>query len=454
MKRTFILLLFLNICALVFAQNIKIKQSNYEKVAVSVGTDSLLVEEISVAEGVFSQITMAGYDASNNPGAPQLPLLSKLLQIPVCDSVIATVTNAQYTEYNAAGLGILHPLYPAQPSRSKSETNPPFLFNQQIYTTNAFYALPLVNVEKAGVRRDVALANVYFSPVQYNPVTNRIRIYTQIEVEFTFVNIDMISTNRLEKYASPMFSTDTSLIVNKMANEAKDEYKGAPIRYLIIAHSTFSSNTALTAFAEWKRRLGYSVELVYTSNSNVGTTTSSIKNFIQNRYNNSSTAPTFLLLIGDVGQIPAFDNQTNEDHVTDLYYATLSGSDNLPDCYYGRLSATNNTQLSNQIAKIMMYEQYTMPDPSYLGNAVLIAGTDGSTYNYSNKHADGQVNYIYNNYVNPNSTTHHFNTVYKHNYNCSSQAATIRSEINAGVGLANYTAHGSSSGWADPSFNT
>ena len=89
---------------------------------------------------------------------------------------------------------------------------------------------------------------------------------------------------------------------------------------------------------------------------------------------------------------------------------------------------------------------------TYLGNAVLIAGTDGN--GYSPTHADGQVNYIYNNYVNPNSTTHHFNTVYKHNYDCSSQAATIRSEINAGVGLANYTAHGSPSGWADPAFNT
>ncbi|MBP5663849.1 MAG: fibronectin type III domain-containing protein, partial [Bacteroidales bacterium] len=442
-------------CSFVFAQNLKVKQNTYDKVSISFAADSILVEDVSVSEGTFAKISMDGYGFSYNPGAPQLPQLTKLLQIPVCDSVVATVVNVDFEEYDAADLGIRYPLYPSQLSLPRNVQNPPFSYNQAIYTANEFYALPLVSVEKTGIRRNLALANVYFSPVQYNPVTNRIRIYMQIDVEFSFINTNMTMTNRLKQYASPMFELDTDMVVNKMRNAAKNEYQGAPIKYLIVANSMFSSNTDLAAFAEWKRRLGYKVEVAYTSDANVGTTTTSIKNFIQNKYNNATTAdpaPTFLLLIGDVAQLPAFSNQTSEDHVTDLYYATLAGNDNIPDCYYGRLSATNNTQLSNQIAKIMMYEQYSMPDPSYLGNAVLIAGTDGN--GYSPTHADGQVNYIYNNYINTSSTTHQYTNVYKHNYNCSSQAATIRNEINAGVGLANYTAHGSSSGWADPAFST
>ncbi|MBP5649908.1 MAG: choice-of-anchor J domain-containing protein, partial [Bacteroidales bacterium] len=435
-------------------------QNTYDKVAISFAADSLLVEDVSVPEGTFARISMNGYGFSYNPGAPQLPQLTKLMQIPVCDSVVAAVVDADFEEYDAVNLGIHHPLYPSQVSVSKTEQNPPFSYNQLIYFTNTFYALPLVSVEKSGIRRNVALANVYVSPVQYNPVTNKIRIYTKIDVEFTFVNTNLMMTQKLEKYSSPMFELDAGTVINKMQNAAKNEYTGAPIKYLIIANSMFSSNTDLTAFVEWKRRLGYKVELAFTSDANVGTTTTSIKNFIQNKYNNATAAdpaPTFLLLIGDVAQLPAFDSQftsssADNDHVTDLYYATLAGNDNIPDCYYGRLSATNSTQLSNQIAKIMMYEQYTMPDPSYLGNAVLIAGTDGN--GYSPTHADGQVNYIYNNYINTSSTTHNFTTVYKHNYNCSSQAATIRSEINAGVSIANYTAHGSSSGWADPAFTT
>ncbi|MBR3558848.1 MAG: DUF2436 domain-containing protein, partial [Bacteroidales bacterium] len=453
MRKTLLFAFLLALCFGVFAQKIKITQNSYQKVAISFAADSLWADDVSANGSAFSQVFMRGYGTSNNPGAPQLPVLSKLMEVPVCDSVIVTIVNAQYTEYAAEELGIAHPLYPSQPSMSKSAVGQPFAYDQAVYSTDAFYALPLVSVERAGIRRDLAMANVFVSPVQYNPVTHRIRIYTRIDAEFTFASPDMTTTNRLKKYASPMFSTDTGLVVNKMKNGAKDEYKGAPIKYLIIANSMFSSNTSLAEFVEWKRRLGYLVEVAYTNS--VGTTTTAIKNYIQSKYNSATAAdpaPTFLLLIGDVAQLPSFSNQTSEDHVTDLYYATLAGSDNIPDCYYGRLSATSNTQLSNQIAKILTYEQYTMPDPSYLGNAVLIAGTDGN--GYSPTHADGQINYMYNNYVNPNSTTHNFTTVYKHNYNCSSQAATIRSEINAGVGFANYTAHGSSSGWADPAFTT
>ena len=160
MRKFIQLALFLGLFANIFAQNIKITQNTYQKVAMTFYSDSLTSETVSANGNLFSRISMPDYDISYNTGAPQLPLLAKLLQVPVCDSVIVTVINAEYTEYAAADLGITHPLYPAQPSLSKSETNPPFHYDQTVYTTDTFYALPLVSVEKAGIRRDIALANV------------------------------------------------------------------------------------------------------------------------------------------------------------------------------------------------------------------------------------------------------------------------------------------------------
>lgn len=435
-----------------YAQTVDIRQNTYQKVSLSFAPGTLSVSEISIPQGTFSVVSMREYGESYNPGAPQLPQLSKLLQIPICDSVIVTVTNAQYTEYDAADLGVHHPIYPSQVSVSKNETNPQFSYNQLIYNTNAFYALPLVKAEKAGVRRSVAMANIYVSPVQYNPVTQKIRIYTQIDVEFTFANVDMAATNDLQKYASPMFTVSNDLFVNKMQG-TRAEMSSAPIKYLIIGNEMFSTNEDLADFVAWKRRLGYIVEVVYTSDPNVGTTATSIKNYIQNEYNNptdENPAPTFLLFLGDREQLPAFNTKVSgEDHITDLYYATLNGSDFIPDCYYGRLSATNNDQLSHQIEKIMMYEQYTMPDPSYLGNAVLIAGTDNS---WAPTHANGQVNYITTYYMSPDNPR--YTNVMAHLYNCSSQAAQIREEVSNGSGWTNYTAHGGETSWADPSFTT
>ena len=451
MKKLLLWVALLGFCQFILAQNIQITQNSYQKVAVSFETGELSVEDITVPAGTFSMISLPGYGSSYNPGTPELPQLTKLMQIPVCDSVVTTVVNAQYTEYDAAALGIHHPIFPSQTSVSKDKTNPPFDFNQLVYHTDAFFHWPLVMVKKTGVKRNVALANMAFSPVQYNPATQKVRIYTHVDVEFTFVNADMAATVALQKYASPLFPLNKDIVFNKM-QETRNEYSAAPIRYLIIANSMFSDNAELARFVAWKRRIGYLVDLVYTSDANVGSTTTSIKNYIQSQYDAATPAnpaPAFLLLIGDKAQLPAFNNQTNEDHITDLYYATLSGNDYLPDCYYGRLSATNNQQLTNQIEKILMYEQYSMPDPSYLGNAVLIAGTDG---NFGPTHANGQINYVNNNYINTNNPR--YSNVMVHLYNCSSQAALIRSEVSAGAGWVNYTAHGSATSWADPEFNT
>lgn len=450
MKKLFFLLGVFAIMGMSFAQTIDIRQNTYQKVSISFTPGALSVEEITVPEGVFSLVSMPEYGESYNPGDPQLPQLSKLLQIPVCDEVVATVTNAQYTEYDAADLGVHHPLYPSQVAASKSGPQPPFSYNPEVYSTNAFYAQPLVKVEKAGVRRSAAMANLYVSPVQYNPVSQKIRIYTQIDVDITFTNVDMTATNDLQKYASPMFSLDRSLVINSMEH-TRDEFATTPVKYLIIANNMFSTNELLQEFVSWKRRLGYLVELYYTSDPAVGSTTTSIKSFIQSKYDagtEEDPAPTYLLFIGDVAQLPPFNAQTNNNHVTDLYYATLSGNDYIPDCYYGRLSATNNDQLDHQLEKILMYEQFTMPDPSYLGNAVLIAGTDA---NYGPTHANGQINYVNNNYINTDNPR--YSNVMVHLYNCSSQAALIRSEVSAGAGWANYTAHGSETSWADPEFN-
>ena len=88
-----------------------------------------------------------------------------------------------------------------------------------------------------------------------------------------------------------------------------------------------------------------------------------------------------------------------------------------------------------------------MPDPSYLKNCVMIAGqdpTNGPLY------GDGQINYGTSTYFN---TTHNLNS-FTYLYAISgSSAANIIQNVSDGVCYANYTAHGSPSGWANPSFS-
>lgn len=454
-RYSFVWILFLMLTlADATAQHFEVVRNNYEQVDISFMASPIETKVVKTAQGNFSAIRMEDYLLSSQVGKPQLPMMVQMLQIPVCDSVEIVVRNAQYEEVDASEWGIVNPIIPAQPSCPKIQsTEIPFEKDEAVYAQNAFYSESLVRVERIGTMRDVCLANIYVSPVSYNPVTNQLRIYQKIDVEVHFINANVPATYDLKRrYGSPMFQIASSKVANPMPR-LREEYGNSPIKYLIIANSAFETNENLQQFAEWKKRTGYLVEVAYTSDPNVGTTTSSIKNFIKSEYDNATAdnpAPTFLLLVGDVAQVPSFPSTEGESHVTDLYYACWTPNDNIPDCYYGRMSASRMNELNPQIEKTLMYEQFAMPDPSYLGKAVLVAGTDA---NWSPTHANGQINYVFNNYINTHTTNFDYTEVYQHLYNCSSQAATIREEIGMGVGWANYTAHGGETGWSNPGFS-
>ena len=435
------------------AQNYTIRQNTMSKLSIEFSTPKLQSSVVKAGDAHYATLTMDGYDNSTKVGFPSLPELTKLIEIPLCDEVNVHIVSADYEEYDAAALNVLYPVMPCQQSYPKSYTGErPFNKDEAVYRTDAFYTSQpeVVTAHKIGTMRDVNMANVVVSPVAYNPVTDKIRVYSRIEVEITYGNANIPATLEMkDKYYSPLFHAAKEAVINPM--NTRNEFNVTPIKYLIIANNMFANNEQLLSFVNWKKRIGYLVEVANTST--IGTTTTAIKNYIKAEYTNATAenpAPTFVLLVGDIAQVPTFTGTTDNSHKTDLYYATWTTGDNLPDCYYGRFSAQNVNQLLPQIEKTLMYEQYTMPDPSYLGKAVLIAGTDN---NWSPTHANGQINYIFNNYINTTSTTHNYTTVYKHLYNCSSQAAAIRQEIGAGCGWANYTAHGSEDGWYDPGFS-
>ena len=436
------------------AQSYQVVENSYQRVKITFETPAIQTQDVKVEQDFYTRLIMDDYIYSQEVGAPQLPVFSRLLEIPLCDSVLVSVTASDYVDMDASELGVNHAVIPVQPSYPKSyRGEKPFVKNADLYACNAFYTQPLVRVEKSGIMRDVNLANIAFSPVSYNPVTGTFRIYRRVEVEISYLNANIPATMEMKaRYGSPLFNVAEQTVMNPMPR-TRDEFTQTRIKYLIIANSMFANNDYLIQYANWKKRIGYDVVIAYTGDANVGTTTTSIKNYIMSHYTNATAdnpAPSFLLFVGDVAQVPAFSTQVSgENHVTDLYYATWTSGDYIPDCYYSRMSARSVAELVPQIEKNLMYEQYTMPDPSYLGKAVLIAGTDNS---WSPTHANGQINYITNNYINTSTSTHNYTTIYAHLYPCTNQAATIRSEIGAGVGWANYTAHGSEDGWYQPEF--
>ncbi|NVN93678.1 MAG: T9SS type A sorting domain-containing protein [Bacteroidetes bacterium] len=400
-------------------------------------------------KGTFTRIELPGYTAGNEIGNPQFPVLRNLIEVPIGATISVNIKNAQVKTYNLNTLGYIGKLYPTQPPVSKSDDNKKeLIYNTTEYSKNQLLSLPLVNVEQLGIMRGVRIARLNISPIQYNPVTNTIKVYTNIETEIRFDNADLAATKATkEKYYSPYFSSfQSKLLNNSTTPNTKDALSKYPVKYVIVSDPMFQ--TALQPFIQWKTKKGFKVIEAYTNNAAVGTTTTSIKAYLQSLYNAgtaSDPAPTYVLFVGDVAQIPSFTGTTGS-HKTDLYFCEYTG-DFLPEMYYGRFSATNLTQLQPQIDKTLEYEQYLMPDKSFLNNVLMVAGVDATN---APTYGNGQVNY---------ATSTYFNATY--GFNCTSylypvsgsSASQIIQKVSDGIGFANYTAHGSSSGWADPSFS-
>ncbi len=429
-------------------QAYRLMHNDSKKIQLRLNSTTLSSVEVKTELGNFSRLMMDQFHSSVQVGDPELPTLVKLIEIPLCDDIELRVTPGEFIIYDAAALDISYPVFPAQPSYEKSYEGPITLIkNDSTYEQNRFFAaVPLVTVNPIGQMRDYNLAELTFSPVSYNPVTEQFKVYQSVEVEIRFVNSRPEETAAMKRlYSTPMMGVPASLLMNP-TDPQPAELEHNPIKMVIVSDPMFEAQ--LAPFIEWKKRKGFIVDLALTSNPNVGTTTTTIKNYLQAQYDNATEtdpAPTFVLFVGDVAQIPTFQGATGI-HVTDLYYVTYTAGDYLPDAYYGRFSANNAAQLAPQLEKTLMYEMYTMPDPTYLDDAVLVAGTDDY---WSPTHANGQVNYLSDNYIN---TGYGYSNIYKHLYPATSQAALIRQKIGNGVGFANYTAHCTSAGWSDPSF--
>ena len=412
-------------------------------------------------------LNMNGFAKQTKEGLPTLPTLVTTAEIALCDGLSYNIESMVCDTLDAAALGIDMLIAPAQPTQSKSAPDPTaIVIDKKAYSSDAFLGAPVIELHRIGIARDRNLAHIVFNPVRWNPVKNQVIITREITINVKQHNADIDATRRMKRlHGTPAFGESIKTI-NAIGPK---EVSNAPIRYTIVAHSSFRG--ALDEFAAWKRRKGFLVDLVYTDDNNVGSTTSSIKNYLQGLYDNATStmpAPTYVLFVGDIEQIPAFSHSYSYDsHSSDLDYCCWTGNDNLPDCYYGRFSAKTLAQLEPQISKTMMYEQYTFPDPSYLSNAALIAGVDrGSTGDNAYTYGDPAMDYVAKTYV---TTANGFNNIvyYKNNTSfaptgvtvtgssqASQTAQALRTFYNNGCGWVNYTAHGSTTSWGDPSLTT
>ena len=399
--------------------------------------------EVTTERGVFSNIVLDGTYPAGNIGDPNLPAANKLFAVPIgASNVSIEVKSYSTTVYDLADYGI-HQLYPQQTPLRKDQKpgDLPFEYNAKAYNTPGFTERPIALFEIKGTMRGIQVGALTVNPVQYDAVNNQIRVFNNIEVEVSFGEYDKVAAyNEFARTFNPYFIGVYKAMFNeRQLRDIYDEHPDMwqnPVKMLVITNRAFEST--IQDWVTWKTEKGFYVDVNYTDQ--IGSNAAAIKTFIQQKYNEE--APTFLMIMGDKNMVPESGTGSESHCVTDLGYSSVEG-DMFSDMYHSRFPAENAAQMTAMLNKALEYEQLTMPDPSYLSNVLLIAGEDsGWGVTVGRPTIWYATNYYYN-------TDHGFNNVYEYSHGTYTGCY---SNLNTGVGFVNYTAHGSNTSWAGPSF--
>ena len=425
-----------------------ITHSDFNSLRATFSYGSIESIEVNTARGTFSEIAIEGTYASGEIGTPELPASHQLLAVPFGATPHVNILSYTTTDYRLSDYGI-GTLIPHQPSVRKDQRpeDVEFVYNAAAYSnTRSLATEPEASIEVQGTLRGVRVGSLVINPVSYNPTSNTLRVFNDIEVEVSFDGADIAETERmlLNTY-SPYFNDVYRQMFNyRQILDVYDDHPDLmayPVRMIVIAPENYIST--LQPWINWKTQKGFYMNVV--TKEQAGSNYNAIRTYVQNLYNTGvaqGATPTFLVLVGDVAQIPNTTGSSTQK-VTDLYYGSVD-NDYFPDMFYSRMSAENTSQLTAIINKILEYEQYTMPDPTYLNNVTLIAGWDSY---WTARVGAPTINYATTYYYN---TAHGFSQVNSHVN--QSQYSGCYNSLSTGIGFVNYTAHGDNNMWYQPQF--
>lgn len=258
-----------------------------------------------------------------------LPVLSTMIQIPANHKAVVNLVNPVYKEIAHIEL---------------TKTDEDIIVNDEhVMLSDPF------------IMRNNLLASLSLQPYVYNSTEAIVKILEKAEIHVEFVSDSRFT---IESYISQSKEFKTWLsksVINYNDNSRLGDANGS---LLIIYNQTASPLSYIQPLIDWKHQKGWIVEAASTAVT--GTSTTSIKNYIQNAYNTSPNPPEYILLLGKSNQLNYVSTFTEYYHyntVGDYKYTLLEGNDIIPDAYIGRLTFTSTDQLTTMINKIISYEK-------------------------------------------------------------------------------------------------
>ncbi|MFM7217196.1 MAG: C25 family cysteine peptidase [Bacteroidota bacterium] len=394
-------------------------------------------QEVMLDGSVYQKITAPGCTPVLQAGAPDLPKIVAPLLVPGGGVQSVEVVSSSYRDFPMMVLPGKGNLY-----RDQDPASIPFVFGAP-YVSGDRFPSALVDLQSPYVLRDFTGQSLRIFPFQYDHTLRSLRVYHAMVLR--------IKARAGEFW--PSSSSVNTLDADFSAIYARHFLNFNALNYtplfdqgnmLVIADSSLMP--AMEPFVSWKNRKGQPTEMV--SVQSVGSNPTAIRNFVSQYYQNNGL--TFLLLVGDNAQVPAFSSPSGD---SDPSYGFLVGNDSYAEVIVGRYSANTELELATQVYRTLEYEQ--RPDTSaWLASGICIASDQGPG-------DDNEMDFEHARNMRQDLLGYHYTGVdelYDGTQGLmdspgSPTAADLQQSINTGRGIITYTGHGSTSGFGTTGFS-
>lgn len=413
--------------------------SDVPYITVTVTPPSPVFGQRMLVGQVYTTIQLPDEGLSTVVGEAQLPMISRFLEVPQEATPQLIVESVSWETVSLESLGLPSMVIPVQPSLIKIEgATAPFSKDDAFYSVDASFPSSVATVKNLGELRGRQIAFLQVSPVQYNPVSGELRVMTQCELRIDLPGSNLAMTaEKIDRYTTPSFDQlfETSFI-NYGDLQGTGQMGPRQEGYLIIVDDDFVD--AITPLADWKDSKGYDVTVTKTSEISGGPTKENIKNYFIEAYNTWPIPPAYILLVGDVAQIPTWTG-SDTGTCTDLYYVTIDSGNYFADIVISRFPAATADQVTTMVDKTLYYEAGVFPDEAWVKKAAFLASTD------NHQVSEGTHNYVIDTYLLPNNYT--CDKIYS--YYSGNNTQKVTNALNDGRSLCIYSGHGSTDSWAD-----
>ena len=415
--------------------------SNISNSIVNFEVDGFYLSDINAEKSGSVIPIIPGASRFLDLGKPDLVKLTASLIVPNNSAVTVNVIESEYVEYYNIEIA------PSKGNLLRS-VNPNDIAYEYgaVYQKDEFFPGILASVSDPYIIRDLRGVALHTYPLQYNPVTKTLRVYTKIVTELTETEGEVVNSLNTANKSKILVKEFNNIYASHFLNYNSNT-RYTPLEeaggILVIAHGPYMD--AMIPYVEWKNQIGHHTVMVDVAT--IGSTPQVIKAYIQDYFDNNDL--TYILLVGDAQHIPPFTLGSGFSTAhSDNTYAYLVGNDSYPDAFIGRFSAESVADVETQVQRTIEYEQAIGLTDGWLHHGMGVSRNEGAGQGHN-----GEADYQHMDLIRTRLLTYKYDVIYRE-YDgnvpgmSNTTAALISQRINDGVSLINYCNHGSDDGWS------